>query len=58
MKDPMIHVRLDPTLVKMIDYLAVDWASTRSGAVERLIREALRKYDARGDRDRLLVSVS
>jgi len=56
-RQPMVHVRLEPTLVRMIDYLAVDWDTTRSGAVERLIREALDKYDARNGRDSLLVAV-
>jgi hypothetical protein len=56
-RQPMVHVRLEPTLVRMIDYLAVDWDTTRSGAAERLIREALEKYDARNGRDSLLVAV-
>ena len=56
-RQPMVHVRLDPTLLRMIDYLAVDWDTTRSAAVERLIGEALAKYDARKGRDSLLVAV-
>lgn len=56
-RNSMVHVRLDPMLVRMIDYLAVDWDTTRSAAVERLVREALEKYDARRQRDSLLVAV-
>ena len=56
-RQPMIHVRLDPVLVRMIDYLSVDWGTTRSGAVEKLVREGLQKYDARQERDTLLVAV-
>lgn len=56
-KEPMVHVRLDPVLIKMVDYLSVDWGTTRSAAVERLIREALQQYDARRERDSMLVAV-
>jgi len=54
---PMLHLRLDERIVKMIDYLAVDWDISRSGAAERLILEALERYDARKHRDSLLVAV-
>ena len=53
-RSPMIHIRLDKHLVKMIDYLAIDWDTTRSGAVERLLQEALSKYNPNGQRDRYL----
>lgn len=56
-RDPMVHIRLESELIKMVDYLAVDWSTTRSGAAERLIREALDKYDAKQERDSRLVAV-
>lgn len=54
---PMLHLRFNPDVVKMLDYLAVDWDTSRSGAAERLILEALERYDARKHRDSLLVAV-
>ncbi len=56
-KLPMLHVRLNPELLKMVSYLAIDWDTTRSGAAERLLREALEKYDARQERNALMHAV-
>lgn len=41
----MIHVRLEPELVRLIDYLAADWDMYRNEVVAKLVKEALAKYD-------------
>lgn len=41
----MVHVRLEPELVKLIDYLGAEWDMYRNEVVAKLITEALAKYD-------------
>ncbi|MEX1253897.1 MAG: ribbon-helix-helix protein, CopG family [Dehalococcoidia bacterium] len=41
----MVHVRLDAKLVRAIDHLAVDWRLYRNEAMERLLKEAITKYE-------------
>lgn len=41
----MVHIRLEPELVKLIDYLAAEWDMYRNEVVAKLVREALAKYD-------------
>ena len=56
-KNPMVHVRLDPTTLKKVDYLSVDWTTTRGAAIQRLLDEALTKYEALKERNSLLQAV-
>ncbi len=37
----MVHVRLDPELVRQIDHFAIDWRMYRADAMERLLRVAI-----------------
>ena len=37
---PMVHFRLDRTLLKRIDHIAVDWGLDRARTVERLLDQA------------------
>lgn len=37
----MVHVRLDPELVRQIDHFAVDWRVYRADAMARLLRIAI-----------------
>lgn len=47
-KRPLIHVSLSPDAIARLDEIARDRGTTRSGAVEQLIRRArLREDDSR-----------
>ena len=52
--DKAVHVWLPSRLVKMIDYLAVDWEVNRTEAIRRLVEEALGRYDPQARRNELL----
>ena len=52
--DKAVHVWLPSRLVKMIDYLAVDWEVNRTEAMRRLVEEALARYDPLARRNELL----
>ena len=52
--DKAVHVWLPLNLVKMIDYLAVDWEMNRSEALRRLVEEALAAYEPTAGRDELV----
>ena len=52
--DKAVHVWLPSSLVKMIDYLAVDWETNRTETLRRLVEEALGRYDPLARRNELL----
>jgi hypothetical protein len=41
----MAHLRLPPDLIRAMDLCAVLWGTHRSGAAERLLREAVRMHE-------------
>ena len=44
-KRETVHLKLDREVVRAVDLLAVLWDSYRNEAVERLLKEALDRYE-------------
>lgn len=44
----MVHVRLPLALVKRVDHLGVEWQSDRARTMERLLNDAVTRFEQPG----------